>query len=101
MDATDSEKKSSDFGQRLKICLAKVGKNYSDLAKKLGYNPSDVSKHVSGEREVSPKTVTRYIEALRDWGLAVEAPFFYVPWEYIGFYDPKRTDNLSVHRGRG
>lgn len=96
----DDRESASDFGKRLLICIAKAGASQSELARRVGYSAGDISKHISGERGVNPKTVARYIEAFRDMGLEVVEQFFYVPWEYLAFYDPKRTDVKSARGGR-
>lgn len=99
MSETDPTKEASDFGKRLQICLTKVQKSPSDLAKKIGHSPSTVTRNIAGDSRPTTKTVAKYIEAFRDWSLEVPEQFFFVPWEYIGFFDPKRTEYPSVVGG--
>lgn len=92
METRNKIEEACDFGKRVQVCLAKLQANSADIAKRLGCSPGDVSKHVSGERKITPRMVGRYIEAFRDMGLIVPEQFFYVPWDYIHFWDPKRSD---------
>jgi len=93
-------REGTDKGQRLQICLAKVGRSPSALARKVGFSPSTVSRHINGGTEMTTKTIAKSVEAFRDWGLRVPEEFFYVPWHCIGFYAPEKTEYPSVEGAR-